>query len=61
MKPSRVYVVIGVNDVKDYTSNNITFTNIYNNNLSLRLRTHSTQNEYKKNNCFEINVIVNRG
>ena len=29
-------------DVKDYTSNNTTWD------LSLRLRTHSTQNKYKK-------------
>ena len=42
VKPSRVYVVIGVMDVKDYTLNNITWD------LSLRLRTHPTQNKYKK-------------
>ena len=35
VKPLRIYVVIGVTDVKDYTSNNIT------RDLSLRLRTHS--------------------
>ena len=42
MKQSRLYVVIGVTDVKDYTSKNITWD------LSLRLRTHPTQNKYKK-------------
>ena len=44
VKPSIVYVVIiiGVTDVKDCTSNNITWD------LSLRLRTHPTQNNYKK-------------
>ena len=42
VKPSRVYVVNGVTDVKDYTSNNTTWD------LSLRLRTHPTQNKYKK-------------
>ena len=47
VKPSRVYVVIGVTDVKDYTSNNITWD------LSLRLRTHLTQNEYKKRVAFK--------
>ena len=36
VKPSRVYVVIGVTDVKDYTSNNIT------GDLSFQLRTHPT-------------------
>ena len=42
VKLSRLYVVIGVTDVKDYTSNNITWD------LSCRLRTHPTQNKYKK-------------
>ena len=42
MKPSRVYVVTDVTDVKDFTSNNITWD------LSLRLRKHMTQNKYKK-------------
>ena len=42
MKPSRVYVVIGVTDMKDYTSNNITWD------LSYRLQTHPTQNKYKQ-------------
>ena len=39
---SRVYVVIGVTDVIDYASNNITW------NLSLPLRTYPTRNKCRK-------------
>ena len=54
---SRFYVVIGVTDVKDYTSNNMSYC------LGTfhfdRLRAQPTQIKYK-NSCFKTKVDVNR-
>ena len=52
MKPSRVYVVFGITDVKDYTSNNITWD------LSLRIRAHPTQNKYNKNLVVVLKLML---
>ena len=48
----RVYVVIGVTDVKNCTSNNITWD------LSFRLRTHPTQNKYKKIAVLKLMLLL---
>ena len=45
--------MIGVTDVKDYTSNNITWD------LPLRLRTHPTQNKYKKIVVLKLIMVRN--
>ena len=49
---SRVYVAIGFTDVKDYTSNNITWD------LSLRLRTDPTQNKYSKIVVSKLTLLI---
>ena len=52
VKPSRVYVVTGVMDMKDYTSNNITWD------LSLRLRTQPIQNKYEQIVVLKLMLLI---
>ena len=55
VKPSRVYALIGVTDVKDYS-----YLERYNldPDLSLRLRIHPTQNKYKKIVVLKLMLLI---